>query len=753
MTSVQCRATFEAVMAVRGAWEQLGEWDARAAALARGAGALRLLLGEALAQVDSRGAHHALGFSSLGAYVAERCQRGGTWAREATRLARALTSFTALRAATLRGLVTWSALGWALRGLQPYVSARSALAEGVLEAAEKLWLERAQTCTVRALAAMVRRAEEGAAGVSSAVSRDVPGLEPKDNARLAPKDAAGFAPKSDAQSGSWGASNLHPFLVRLPDHTLTITVRTETAWWLACARGVYERSVSDCPWTTRGTEHFVLALLAEARTALEGEAPLDEGAVERWGTYVRLLDEWRDEAERRCDAHRPVLPTIDGIETTETAGEDLGGATVVELDERVRLLSLALGRRDVELGVLADLLSRAEAWRRLGFASEAHYVRERMGCSYSQWKARRALARRLTERAAVQAAFLQGEIGLEAALLVLRVVRDEASERSWVERARERTCKHLREEVRAAELGEQQFGLPPAPPSEDTVRRVLALEGRVKSGNLLHESDANDGAAVDASAGGAGAGSAGADGAGEDGAGAVGVGANDRNDRRADDRVSRMSVAGRAWLRLRGELSQVFLGAFPGGLGEPDVRREPKTCPPAQRRKGEVRLRLRLERDTLVEFRALERLFRRQHRGDFLEFCCRHFLEVWAPTLLADVKYAHVYRRDAFTCSSPVCSRHDVHPHHLKFRSQGGGDDLENLTSLCTWCHLEGVHGGRIRVEPPASAMHWRIGAARSFEVRGRRKIEVGRRQPAATPRAPVTCRDDVGGAMPSARR
>ena len=32
----------------------------------------------------------------------------------------------------------------------------------------------------------------------------------------------------------------------------------------------------------------------------------------------------------------------------------------------------------------------------------------------------------------------------------------------------------------------------------------------------------------------------------------------------------------------------------------------------------------------------------------------------------------------------------------------------------------EGVHGGRIRVSPPASARHWRIGAVRPFEVWGR---------------------------------
>ena len=120
----------------------------------------------------------------------------------------------------------------------------------------------------------------------------------------------------------------------------------------------------------------------------------------------------------------------------------------------------------------------------------------------------------------------------------------------------------------------------------------------------------------------------------------------------------------------------------------------------------------------LVAFGQLA-LFGSDAAGDFFEFLCRHFLAVWAPTTLTDVKYAHIYRRDAFKCSSPVCERHDVQPHHLKFRSAGGGEDDENLTSLCTWCHLEGVHGGRIRVAPPASRMRWDLG--RGFiEVHGR---------------------------------
>jgi hypothetical protein len=59
-----------------------------------------------------------------------------------------------------------------------------------------------------------------------------------------------------------------------------------------------------------------------------------------------------------------------------------------------------------------------------------------------------------------------------------------------------------------------------------------------------------------------------------------------------------------------------------------------------------------------------------------------------------------------------------VTPHHLKFRSQGGGEEDENLVALCAWCHLEGIHTwGSIRARGPATRLGWRTPV---LEVRGR---------------------------------
>jgi len=38
-----------------------------------------------------------------------------------------------------------------------------------------------------------------------------------------------------------------------------------------------------------------------------------------------------------------------------------------------------------------------------------------------------------------------------------------------------------------------------------------------------------------------------------------------------------------------------------------------------------------------------------------------------------------------------------VTPHHIVFRSAGGGEDRSNLLSLCSICHLELVHGKTAR--------------------------------------------------------
>ena len=84
--------------------------------------------------------------------------------------------------------------------------------------------------------------------------------------------------------------------------------------------------------------------------------------------------------------------------------------------------------------------------------------------------------------------------------------------------------------------------------------------------------------------------------------------------------------------------------------------------------------------------------------------------QAWRHVLGAPVEYGGIYLRDGYCCRSPVCSRRDVTPHHLRFRSQGGGDEPDNVASVCSWCHLFGIHGGRIRAHGSADCIHWELG-------------------------------------------
>src|SRR4029078_4617190 len=107
-------------------------------------------------------------------------------------------------------------------------------------------------------------------------------------------------------------------------------------------------------------------------------------------------------------------------------------------------------------------------------------------------------------------------------------------------------------------------------------------------------------------------------------------------------------------------------------------------------------------------------------RMSFIRFLCIALIDTWKDAFRSKEAYSRVYARDGFRCTHPVCGRRDLTPHHLRSRSFGVDDSDENLASLCVWCHLEGVHGGRLTVTPPASAMRWRIGRRAQTVVAGR---------------------------------
>jgi hypothetical protein len=345
----------------------------------------------------------------------------------------------------------------------------------------------------------------------------------------------------------------------------------------------------------------------------------------------------RAEAELRCEARfhrardgqqRPSVARMHWPELPEA------------IDRQLRELSRELVSRELAYGRALEAFFSADGWRRLGFATAAQYARERLGTSLSSVKAKRCLVKRLGELRFLADALDRGELGYEAARLVASVAT-RATVRAWVERARERTVRHLREEIDAAELLARWSESPTVvPPSEAGVRRVEELERAVVTGQI----------------------------------------------------------------------------------SAPPTSPAAATAPPAT-----VTLRLRVRASTARDFRHWEAIYLR-HRGTalrnttLLRFACELFADTWRPRGL-EVEYAHIYERDRQRCQSPCCGRRDVTPHHLRFRSHGGDDSDENVTSLCTWCHLEGIHGGHISATPPASNIRWTFGRSRHTVVEGRRRL------------------------------
>jgi hypothetical protein len=290
--------------------------------------------------------------------------------------------------------------------------------------------------------------------------------------------------------------------------------------------------------------------------------------------------------------------------------------------------------------------------------------------SRSSLLARRALAVRLEALPYIAEALGAAHLGVEAALQVARVATP-STQRAWVERARHRTIKHLREEVAAALTAQRISGEsdcpPPAVTETDAFHELERAASSGRIGQLWSAAAPRQAASVSAPPG------------------------------------EVTSAARRAWHVMLASLTE-WLG---GGV-------QMSAVPATQRRRaGRVSIRLRVSLATRDAWRGLETQARRWlPRGmSWLRFCCLSLWRAWRHLLNPDVAYGQIYIRDRYRCTSPVCNRRDITPHHLQFRSRGGSDNDDNVAAVCVWCHLFGIHGGRIRAEGTASDIRWELGA------------------------------------------
>ena len=76
-----------------------------------------------------------------------------------------------------------------------------------------------------------------------------------------------------------------------------------------------------------------------------------------------------------------------------------------------------------------------------------------------------------------------------------------------------------------------------------------------------------------------------------------------------------------------------------------------------------------------------------------------------------------VLQRDRWRCQTPGCSsRRKLEVHHIIFKSRGGTDHPENLTTLCHGHHQHGIHGEGLNLEGTApNRLKWQLGRSKWF--------------------------------------
>ncbi len=275
----------------------------------------------------------------------------------------------------------------------------------------------------------------------------------------------------------------------------------------------------------------------------------------------------------------------------------------------------------------------------------------------SSMAARVVLARRVGRLPRLKAAIEGGVIGFETATLLARVARP-ATEEAWLARACISTTKIFREHVDAAELHTRAQGLALdalAPPTHEQVDDAGELERKVLTMVFEQTTDSNDSNRSDIT----------------DAAGAQG-----------EHEAGPTSV----WASSE----EATLGTVP--------------------------LRLTLPDDLAAFCCDLEVLHADAGlpMGTFIAFLVATSLDTWRGFARLPA-YGEIYLPDRFRCQNPVCTSRHCTPHHIQFRSRGGGEEPSNLVSLCDRCHLSLVHGGHLAVTGLAPhALDW---SARAYHI------------------------------------
>lgn len=641
---------------------ELERMDRRLAELGRSGGRARLEIGETLERFNRLAGHIEMGCPTLGAYGRQFLGQTQRWCNESASLARRLEHLPLLRAALASGRMGWSKVDLLARHATPDNEA-----ELLVDAKGK---------TVRAL-------REAFAAQAEAEREARKPEEPEPEPEAPPPTLRDLVKKPEKVPSPFWNMTFGPATLRLalPEETEVCVVGSTVPAERAIA---YDLMRILLKGTTQVWKHhdLVEAMLAEGSVTLSMLAPRQGVPL---GPPPDATAEWREEWRQQQNAIEAALEGALSLDFDKDLGPldgmDTQSTDVHTLHERLQKLALAYAARDLEIGTLTRTFWAEDGWRRLGFQHASQYARERVGVSLRSLQQRMKLARRFDlgePMAPVKKALLDGDIGFESALLIVRATdrgRVEFAE-PWVERAKERTVVALREELDIAEMYARVRGSIDhmKPPSAAQVAEYRKTRSAVLSGEAF-EKPAEP----------------------------------------ANDEPSTFQPVG-----IRAQISGADSAPAPGN-DDADIRDAPHPPKPGT---GMRQVRLSMDPDQARWWRCLERHYRTascEHDlpESFLEFLVQSTLQAWLPWVYhpGNNAYFAVHVRDGFECQNPVCDSSNVTCHHIVFRSSGGGEEPSNLISLCWTCHSTLLHGNKIRLEGDADNRLWLLGRVPVMEV------------------------------------
>jgi len=365
-------------------------------------------------------------------------------------------------------------------------------------------------------------------------------------------------------------------------------------------------------------------------------------------------------------------------------------------------------RLEARIGPLLALVWGHFLHRALGHATREAYARERLGMDPTRARALVGLERAAGLNGAFARAYRSGDLSwVKASELAPLVSSDSLGwfVEEWVAWAGRVTVRRLREDVERA-LGLRETdpaafrkggGLPP-----EAWDREIGATDKGTGDNMVGSGDREIGATDK--------------GTGEDmvasrgrGIGATDKGTGEDMSARDDRETSATEKS------TRGQVT----GSVPWSTDDPWPHKHPE--PPRSAPDEVCWVSFIGPPDVVQLFRAVLCTVRRRMErvtghlptaGEALGVMLDHVFSTWG---VMDAKLAarhKVFARDGWRCAVPGCtSMQNLHDHHIRFRSAGGDDALDNRISLCSFHHLRGVHAGLLRcVGRSPDGLTWEMG-------------------------------------------